>query len=156
MGDTDVAVASINLNNLLFMLRTFLSTKAVSSTSGSIGLLILRVGVALLMMTHGFAKLSNFSAMSAMFDPIGLGGAFSLSLVIFAEVLCSIALLVGLFTRAAMIPLIINFLVAVFVAHGSDPLAVKEPAIFYLVTYIAILFTGPGKYSIDWYIWDRR
>lgn len=135
------------------MLRTFLSTKAVSSTAGSTGLLILRIGLALLMMTHGFAKLANFSAMSAAFNPIGLGGSLSLCLVIFAEVFCSAALLVGLLTRVAIIPLIINFLVVVFVAHKADPLAVKELAILYLVAYVAILFTGPGKYSVDRYLW---
>lgn len=135
------------------LLRTFLSTKSVSSTAGSFGLLILRVSFALLMLTHGFGKMSNFSAMSANFDPIGLGGGFSLSLVVFAEVFCSIGLLVGLLTRAAMIPLIINMLVAVFVAHGGDPLAAKEMALLYLAVYVVVLFTGPGKYSIDKLIW---
>ena len=135
------------------MLRTFLSTKTVSSTSGSFGLLILRIGFALLMMTHGFAKMSNFSVMSATFDPIGIGGGFSLSLVIFAEVFCSIGLLIGLLTRAAMIPLIINMLVAIFVAHGGDPLAKKEMALLYLAVYSTVLFTGPGRYSVDRLIW---
>lgn len=135
------------------LLKTFMSTRAVATMSGSTGLLILRVGVALLMMTHGFGKMSNFSTMSAVFDPIGLGGKLSLSLVIFAEFFCSIALLLGLLTRLAVIPLIINMLVVVFVAHGSDPLAVKELAVMYLVIYVTILFTGPGKYSMDRYIW---
>ena len=135
------------------LLKSFLSTRAVSSTSGSFGLLILRIGFALLMMTHGFAKMSNFTTMSATFDPIGLGGGFSLSLVIFAEVFCSIGLLVGLLTRAATIPLIINMLVAVLVAHGGDPLAAKEMGLLYLIVYVAILFTGPGKFSVDRYIW---
>ncbi len=135
------------------MLRTFLSTKTVSSTSGSLGLLILRVGVAVLMMTHGFAKLSNFSAMSAAFDPIGMGGTFSLCLVIFAEVFCAAGLLVGLLTRAAMIPLIINFLVIIFVAHSGDPIGKIELPIIYLTAFVAFLFTGPGKFSIDRFIW---
>lgn len=135
------------------LLKSFLSTRAVSSSAGSFGLLVLRVGFALLMITHGFSKMSNFSTMSASFDPIGLGGGLSLSLVVFAEVFCSIGLLVGLLTRAAMIPLIINMLVAVFVAHGGDPLAAKEMALLYLVVYVTILFTGPGKYSVDRYIW---
>lgn len=135
------------------LLKPFLSTKAVSSTAGSLGLLVLRISFALLMMTHGFAKMSNFSTMSASFDPIGLGGGLSLSLVIFAEVFCSIGLLVGLLTRAVMIPLIINMLVAVLVAHGGDPLAAKEMGLLYLAVYVTVLFTGPGKYSVDKYIW---
>ncbi|MDR0660615.1 MAG: hypothetical protein LBG19_07415 [Prevotellaceae bacterium] len=55
-------------------MKSFLSTMAVFSTAGSFGLLIIRIGFALLMMTRGFAKMSNFSSMSATFDPIGLGG----------------------------------------------------------------------------------
>lgn len=135
------------------MLRTFFSTRAVSSTSGSLGLLILRIGFAVLMLTHGIPKLSNFSTMSAGFDPIGLGGTFSLSLVVFAEVFCSIGILVGLLTRAAAIPLIINMLVAVLVIHSNDPLATKELALLYLLAFTTILFAGPGKYSIDRYLW---
>jgi putative oxidoreductase len=36
-----------------------------------------------------------------------------------------------------------------FSIHGSDPLGNKEHAILYFITYLAIFFAGPGKYSID-------
>ncbi|MFR5661079.1 MAG: DoxX family membrane protein, partial [Butyricimonas faecihominis] len=40
----------------------------------SLGLLILRVLVGITMLTHGLAKLTSFSELSATFpDPIGLG-----------------------------------------------------------------------------------
>lgn len=137
----------------MIMLREFFSTKRVTSTAGSFGLLVLRIGFALLMLTHGIAKMSNFSEMSATFNPIGIGGGLSLSLVVFAEVFCSFALLIGLLTRAAAATLIINMLVAVLVAHAGDPLAAKEMALLYLIAYCTLLFTGPGKFSVDKYIW---
>ncbi|MDR0660616.1 MAG: hypothetical protein LBG19_07420 [Prevotellaceae bacterium] len=52
-----------------------------------------------------------------------------------------------------MIPLIINMSVAAPVARGGDPLAAKETVLPYLVAYVTALFTGPGKYSVDRYIW---
>ena len=45
-------------------------------------------------------------------------------------------LIIGLFTRQAVIPLIITMLVAIFVIHGDDPFKDKEMAILYLIPYI--------------------
>ena len=73
----------------------------------------------------------------------------SLALTVFAEVLCSGLLMVGLFTRLATMPLLITMLVAVFIVHGADPLGKKEPALLYGLVYATLFFTGPGKYSVD-------
>jgi putative oxidoreductase len=40
-------------------------------------------------------------------------------------------------------------LVAAFIVHDSDPISTKEKALFYAISFLAIAFTGPGKYSID-------
>jgi putative oxidoreductase len=40
-------------------------------------------------------------------------------------------------------------LVAAFVAHAGDPFGKKEMALLYLLVYITLFITGPGKYSID-------
>jgi len=48
-----------------------------------------------------------------------------------------------------VIPLIILFLVIIFVVHGDDPWGKKEMAIIFLMSFSAIFFTGPGKYSVD-------
>jgi putative oxidoreductase len=114
-------------------------------------LLVLRLGVGLLMVAgHGWRKLSSYVELSGRFaDPIGLGPAASLTLVIFAEFVCSLALIAGFFTRAFAIPLIINMLVAGVIVHGPDPFARKELAIIYLLIYITILIAGPGRISMD-------
>ena len=131
------------------LLRRIFSTQSVSSSLASFGLLVLRIAICAMMLTHGLHKLSHFSAMSQDFNPIGIGGALSLSLVIFAEVFCSIALLLGLFTRLATIPLIVAMCVAVFVSHAGQAFSAKELALLYLTFYTAILMIGPGRYSID-------
>ena len=127
----------------------------------SIGLLILRVGTsALLFYRHGWPKLQNFAERSQTFsDPLGVGSAASLTLVLFAEFVCATLVALGFLTRLATVPIIIFMLVAVFVQHAADPFAKKELAIVFGITYLALLFTGPGRFSCDALIgrlWSRK
>jgi len=57
--------------------------------------------------------------------------------------------LIGFITRVSLIPLIITMIVAVFVAHAGDPFSDKELGLFFLITFIVLFLTGPGKYSLD-------
>lgn len=132
------------------MTKNFLN--APSSAATDTALLIARVGVAGLMLTHGLPKLAMlFSGGPVKFPSVmGMSPAISLGLTVFAEVFCSVLLFMGLATRIATIPMIITMLVAAFVVHAADPLAVKEPALQYLLVYLVLLFTGAGKYSLDY------
>ena len=114
-------------------------------------LLIIRVGVAVLMLIHGIPKLQMiFTGGEIQFPAvIGLSPAVSLALAVFAEVLCSILILIGLGTRWATIPLIITMLVAVFIFHLNDPFANQELGLLYLFLYVPLLILGSGKYSVD-------
>lgn len=117
----------------------------------SFGLLILRVGVGTIMASaHGWGKLTNFSEYAAQFaDPYGFGPGLSLTLVVFAEFFCSILIIFGVFTRLAVIPLIITMLTAAFIIHADDPFGKKELAVMFLTALSTLLFTGAGKYSVD-------
>ena len=128
-----------------------------SSSTIHIALLIARVGIAALMLTHGIPKLITLlSAAPVQFPPIlGMSAELSLGLAVFAEVFCSLFLLAGFATRLAAVPLIITMLVAVLFVHAPDPIGVKEPALHYLLVYIILLLTGSGKYSID-YLLQRK
>ena len=111
--------------------------------------LFLRIAAGL-MLLHGAQKIMNFSEWAPQFgDPIGLGPEVSLVLCIFAEFFCTIFLMVGLFTRTAAIPLIFNMCVIVFLIHAQDPLKDKELAVIFLLLYLAIYTSGPGKFSLD-------
>ncbi|WP_341837455.1 DoxX family protein [Chitinophaga pollutisoli] len=126
-----------------------LSTK-YSNAGISLSLLLLRLLFGGLIMTHGWPKLVNFSTYAQKFaDPFGLGKTASLGLTIFAEFFCGALVLVGLLTRVATIPLIICFLVIVFMIHAQDPLHDKEVAIMFLTGFVTLLIAGPGKYSLD-------
>lgn len=116
-----------------------------------LGLLFLRLASGGIMAySHGWGKLQKMLGGDMSFaDPIGMGEEASLVLTVFAEFVCGILVALGLFTRAALIPLIITMVVAVFVIHADDPFSKQEFGLLYLVPYLTLFFTGPGKLSLD-------
>ena len=126
--------------------------------NANLALLILRIGVGVLMLTHGLGKFNKLTgdAPITFGDPLGVGAETSLVLTVFAEVFCSILLIIGFATRLAAIPLLITFLVIVFIVHGADPLGDKELPIVYLIIYLVLAIVGAGRYSIDNLIYYRN
>jgi putative oxidoreductase len=121
-----------------------------SDRSVTFSLLLLRLSLGGLMIRHGFGKLQHFAAKSPGFtDPFHIGGPASMSLTIFAEFFCAIFILLGLMTRLACISLIIAMSVAVFISHKGQVFGDGEHAALYLAGYVALLFAGPGKISLD-------
>lgn len=113
-------------------------------------LLVLRIAIAGFMLSHGLPKLSTLLAGDWSFgDPLGIGSSPSLVLTVFAEVVCSLLILIGLLTRLATLPLLFTMLVAAFVVHAPDPFGKKELALLYALVYATLFFAGPGRYSID-------
>ena len=101
-------------------------------------------------MTHGWPKLQTYSTEASTFpDPLGVSSPISLMLTILAELICSAFLIVGLFTRAVLIPLMITMLVVIFILLAHETLEEREHAILFLVPYLTLLLTGPGRYSVD-------
>jgi putative oxidoreductase len=118
----------------------------------SLGLLFLRIAAGgMMLFGHGWAKLTGFMDIAPSFpDPLGLGSTtFSLGLAVFAEAFCAAAVMIGLATRIAAIPLVVTMLVAAFVVHSDDPWAKKELALLYVAPFLTLMFTGPGKFSFD-------
>ncbi|HSJ68689.1 MAG TPA: DoxX family protein [Anditalea sp.] len=136
------------MKRLLFSTRPFFVDTA---------LLIFRVGVAMMMITHGWSKIANFSERMENFpDPLGIGVALSLQLTIFAEFFCAILLGLGFLTRLALIPLFIAMITAAFVVHGGDPFSEKELPLFYLLSFFFLFLRGPGLYSMDGQILKKK
>ena len=78
-------------------------------------LLVARVVFALLLASHGLQKLEGFGQMSGGFpDPLGLGSGLSLLLAIFGELVCSLALVVGVLSRLVLLPMIFTMCVVPF------------------------------------------
>lgn len=122
-----------------------------------VAILILRVGLAFMMLTHGIGKAGLlFSGDEIKFiDPIGLGATVSLILAVFAEVICSFLILIGLKLRFSVTPLIVTMLIAIFMVHLSDPWSSKELAVMYLLGYVVLFLSGAGKFSLD-YLFTKK
>ena len=122
-----------------------------STGAFNFSMLLLRVVFGVLMIAiHGYDKMTKFSSLQNNFYSFfGLGSKISLILAIFAEVLCALFVVLGLFTRLAVVPLIITMLVAIFSFNAGKPVLQSEAALMYLGAFVTILFCGPGKISID-------
>ena len=105
---------------------------------------------ALIFLNHGVSKITKFNELQhSFFDPFHFGHRWSLLLVLFAEVLCSFLLVLGLLSRLAAFVLVIDMAVAVFFFHRGEPVSQYELPVLFLAAFFSLLLTGPGKYSVD-------
>jgi putative oxidoreductase len=115
-----------------------------------LAMLLLRAGAGALIIPHGYDKLIHFAEKKNSFmNFMGMGSAGSLSLVIFAEFFCGMFMVLGLFTRLAAIPLIIDMGVALFKVNHGDVFGKGAEATMFLVCFLALFLCGPGKVSGD-------
>ncbi|WP_144282824.1 DoxX family protein [Chryseobacterium echinoideorum] len=119
---------------------------------------MVRLLVGFAMISHGFPKLQMLieGGDIQFFDFIGLGPKITLGLTVFAEFVCSIFIILGLFTRVAAGFLVFTMMIAAFVVHSSDPFDKREMSLLYLSIYLIIISLGAGKVSVDHMIEKRR
>ena len=122
-----------------------------NNSLSDLGFLVVRLLAGGMMLTHGLPKFDRlFGEGPVKFaDPFGLGPEISLGLVIFAEVGCSLLVMAGFKTRWATLPLLFTMLMASFYAHGSDPFSEKELSLLFFTSFLSILISGGGRYSLD-------
>ena len=130
-------------------MKKILSTK-YSASAFNIAMLLLRVGMGGLMLPHGYDKLVHFGTYKKDFmNFLGIGSSLSLALVVFSEFFCSLFLIVGLFSRLIVIPLIFGLCIALFKAHNGEIFGDGEHAALFITGFLVILLVGPGKISAD-------
>jgi putative oxidoreductase len=132
------------------MLRKFLTSDTFSKDTAA---LILRLTFGgLLLFSHGYMKWTLFhESVDSFPDPIGIGSKFSFYAVIFSETICAALVMLGLFTRLALLPMLFTLIVAILGIHWDSPVSEQELAILYFAVYLSIFLLGPGKYSLDNY-----
>jgi putative oxidoreductase len=121
-----------------------------------LGLLILRIGIGAMFMAHGFPKLSggpsNWARIGASMANFGLDFAptFWGLCAALAEFGGGLLLGLGLWTRPACLALAFTMLVA-SVKHwaAGDSFVKASHAMELFVLFVAVLFVGPGKWSLD-------
>ena len=137
------------------MLYNFLFPQSFRGKGVSFLILCLRVFFGVLFFTHGIDKMTNFNELSLTFpNVLGFGSYMSLMVSIFCEFCCSLFLITGLMVRITVIPMIISMAVAFFDVHdGMFPQG--ELSLIYLIMFVILYITGPGRFSID-YLIDRK
>lgn len=113
-------------------------------------LLMVRIAIATLMLTHGIPKLGILFGKEPIHfaDPIGIGAGPSLAMAAFFEVVGSFMILIGLGTRLAVIPLMVVMAVAAFIVHAND-FSKQEVPMLYFIVFSFLFVTGSGRYSLD-------
>src|SRR5688572_20278705 len=122
-------------------------------TSVDLALLVLRLWLGLsMLLLHGWGKAMGGSKMASGFpDPLGVGNEVSWGMAVFAEVVCSVLLVLGLFTRFAALAGAITMSVAFFMVHrmvlkGANS---GEMAFVYLAGFLTIFLAGSGRFALD-------
>lgn len=142
---------SINLI-ITDMANKFNSANVTEFFSPKSAVVLLRiVAPFLLIYNHGYGKVMAVVTGNFWpgFDPIGIGNEASLILAAFAEGICALLVILGLYTRGACIVLMINFAVAILFHHIGMEFKTFELVLLYFFIFLTIFFTGPGKFSID-------
>ncbi len=108
----------------------------------------------MLLTSHGYGKFQKILAgnFEGFLDPLGIGSAASLCLATFAECVCAILVIVGLFTRFAALPVVITMAVALFGVHNAEFVSSGELATVYMLMFVAITLAGGGRFSVDFFI----
>jgi putative oxidoreductase len=74
---------------------------------------------------------------------------FSAHLSAYAQFICGILFILGLFFRPAAAVMVINFVCALLIAHRTGGYTPASAALIILFTSLGFLIHGPGKWAID-------
>ena len=119
------------------------------------GLALLRIGIGGIFVAHGIQKLAVFgiSGLAGLMGQLGIPfPTLSAVAVTAAELGGGLALVAGLFTRWAALPLAFSMLVAAVTVHLKDGFFLPngvEYVLTLLLTSVALALTGSGAFSID-------
>jgi putative oxidoreductase len=142
----------------------FLST--TNYTNLDLGLLVIRVVTAgTLVLKHGWEKAFDFHTMATNTtlpfpDPFHMGVTTSLTIALISDFYCGILVVLGLGTRFAAAFSFVSITVAFITVHqmhffGRDA-DHGEIIVLMLGILAGLIASGPGRYSIDYLLADRK
>ncbi len=122
-----------------------------------LGLLILRIGIGIIFIFHGLPKLlggvETWTQIGSTMSLIGINfaPAFWGFLAAAAEAIGGLFIIIGLLHRPVALMLVFTMIVALIMhLSAGDPFGIYSNALKGLIVFIALLITGPGKYSVDY------
>ena len=120
------------------------------SKNYNIGLLLIRVGVAVVFIYHGWGKLTGIEGVQQFFGNIGIPLTGIMAWVVAViEFVGGIMVLTGFKIRIPSILLAIVMIVALLTVKISAGFEQARVDILLLMMTIALAFMGPGGYSLD-------
>jgi putative oxidoreductase len=131
------------------------------SPTADVALLAIRILAGLtLFVSSGAPKLFHLpSLLATNFDPLKVGALAAPALIyaVFALGICTLLVLVGLATRYAALFTTVSLAGTFFLIDHSVPTNLLDPGHnshpevmwLYMMAYFALIFTGPGRYSLD-------
>lgn len=129
----------------------------------NIGLLLLRMGLGIMFMLHGYPKVFGgpemWSEVGASLQSIGIDAApmFFGFMAGITEFFGGLFLLLGLFFMPSVVSLLIVMLVVTAIHLGAgDPFSIYSHSIELAIVLISLLFLGSGKYNLDKKLEKRR
>jgi putative oxidoreductase len=126
------------------------------------GITAIRVVVGIVFLMHGGQKLFvwGFGGVAAFMTRVGIPAPMMAAVVVtLVEFLGGLALLLGLFTRWAAIPLAVNMAVAIATVHLRNGFFLPngyEFALTLLGANLALVLLGSGGASVDRLLESRR
>ncbi len=117
------------------------------------GLLILRVVLGIIMMYHGWPKLTNLGGVIEGFSGMGIPlPAVAAVFSMVAEFFGGLLLLVGVLTDVAGLMIAVDMLGAIVFVHAKNGFAVDKGGIEWPLALCAmalgIALSGPGRYAL--------
>lgn len=134
-----------------------------SKSSLELGLLFIRMGIGLIFVVHGFLKLTGgpekwiwlgqqLAPFGITFLPVVWG-----FIAANTEFLGGLCLIFGLATRLATLFIACVMIVAlVYHLKNGDSWTVYSYALAMLIVMIGLLLSGPSRYSLDEYIYNKK
>ncbi len=120
------------------------------------GLLLLRVGIGIMFMIHGYPKLIGgqevWAKIGGALSTIGIGFAPALMgfMAAISEFIGGLLLILGLFTRPACFFLFSTMVVATLMhLNMGDSFGRYSHALEAAILFLSFIFIGPGEISLD-------
>ncbi|MCB0357949.1 MAG: DoxX family protein [Bdellovibrionales bacterium] len=136
----------------------FSTGEHINHLTSHLGLLFLRLFAGLTMaFAHGVDKIPPHEQFIGFLDSMGFPVPFMFAwMAALAEFVGSLLVALGLLTRPAAFTVMTTMLVAAFMAHANDPFQKKEMALLYFFIFLLFFLVGPGKYSLDSKIINKK
>lgn len=123
-----------------------------SYASTDTALLLVRVGLALVFIAHGWAKFSDMEGTVGFFASIGLASFFAYAIATI-ELVGGVAMLLGMYTGVAGVLLAVTMLGAIgLVKINAGFLGGYEFDIMLFLSAIAVALAGSGKYTAKYLV----